>query len=127
MLTDRYCIAAQQGRVHLIWWRDTQEAQQRKELGAAPAKAALASKAAAGAAAGGSQRVRTLAEVEAAVLEVVAELVGDDVDVGEPLAGQGLDSLAAMELRQKLQVHCHRPSSTHRAPVCTQPYAACDL
>ncbi len=94
-----------------------QEMQQRKDLAAAPAKAALASKAAAGATAAGSQRLRTLAEVEAAVLEVVADLVGDDVDVGEPLAGQGLDSLAAMELRQKLQVHCHWLSSRARAVI----------
>ena len=38
------------------------------------------------------------------MLEVAADLVGGSIDVGEPLAGQGLDSLAAMELRQKLQV-----------------------
>ena len=30
--------------------------------------------------------------------------MGGAVDVGEPLVGQGLDSLASMELRQKLQV-----------------------
>lgn len=47
---------------------------------------------------------RTLANVEAAVLAVARDLIGGDVDVGEPLAGQGLDSLAAMELRQKLHV-----------------------
>lgn len=35
---------------------------------------------------------------------MAAELIGGSVDVGEPLVGQGLDSLASMELRQKLQV-----------------------
>ena len=39
------------------------------------------------------------------MLEVVADLVGGNVDPGDPLASQGLDSLAAMELRQRLQVH----------------------
>lgn len=38
------------------------------------------------------------------MLKVASELIGGSVDVGEPLAGQGLDSLASMELRQKLQV-----------------------
>ena len=36
--------------------------------------------------------------------QVASELIGGAVDVGEPLVGQGLDSLASMELRQKLQV-----------------------
>ena len=35
----------------------------------------------------------------------VRELVGGEVAPDEPLAAQGLDSLAGMELRQKLQVH----------------------
>jgi aryl carrier-like protein len=34
----------------------------------------------------------------------VRELVGGEVAPDEPLAAQGLDSLAGMELRQKLQV-----------------------
>lgn len=80
----------------------SQEASQQKQLAAAPTK--KAAKKAGGAAAMVRERVRTLAEMEEAVLQVVADLVGDGVDVGEPLAGQGLDSLAAMELRQKLQV-----------------------
>ncbi len=35
--------------------------------------------------------------------QVAQALVGEAVDVDVPLATQGLDSLAAMELRQKLQ------------------------
>lgn len=66
--------------------------------------AAIKAAPAAAAAAAAKPTARTLVDVEAAVLEVVRDLVGGDVDVGEPLAGQGLDSLAAMELRQKLQV-----------------------
>ncbi len=34
----------------------------------------------------------------------VHDLVGSDVSPEEPLSGQGLDSLASMELRQSLQV-----------------------
>ena len=36
--------------------------------------------------------------------QVAQALVGEAVDADQPLAAQGLDSLAAMELRQKLQV-----------------------
>ena len=36
--------------------------------------------------------------------QVAQALVGEAVDVDLPLATQGLDSLAAMELRQMLQV-----------------------
>ena len=42
--------------------------------------------------------------LEAEICGMVAGYVGADVDVSLPLAIQGLDSLAAMELRQKLQV-----------------------
>ena len=56
------------------------------------------------------------AELEAEVVGMVASFVGADVDPTTPLAAQGLDSLAAMELRQKLQVparasmlHAHFP------------------
>ena len=44
------------------------------------------------------------AGLEAEVAGMVRGFVGADVDVSAPLAAQGLDSLAAMELRQKLQV-----------------------
>lgn len=60
--------------------------------------------------------------------QVAAELIGGSVDVGEPLVGQGLDSLASMELRQKLQVsgkgltgsqHCsiHGQAQRQRLPT----------
>ena len=94
-------------------WVGLKEEQRRKQLAATPAKAAAAKRAAAAVAP--QKRVSTLAEIEAAVLEVVQDLVGDGIDVGEPLAGQGLDSLAAMELRQKLQVRVcpPPPRATH--------------
>ena len=38
------------------------------------------------------------------IMEALQELVGETVDPNKPLFGQGLDSLAAIELRQKLQV-----------------------
>ncbi len=44
------------------------------------------------------------AELEAEISALVHGYVGDKVDPTAPLAVQGLDSLAAMELRQKLQV-----------------------
>lgn len=43
-------------------------------------------------------------DLEGRILGVVQSLIGNDVKVDEPLSKQGLDSLAAMELRQKLQV-----------------------
>ena len=48
------------------------------------------------------------------VLDAVRDLVGAEVDPRAALGGQGLDSLAAMELRQKLQVL--RVSSCCRIP-----------
>ncbi|CAL8466746.1 g6282 [Coccomyxa elongata] len=45
----------------------------------------------------------SLAELEAGILSVVHDLMGPDVAPDAPLSSQGLDSLAAMELRQKLQ------------------------
>jgi aryl carrier-like protein len=41
----------------------------------------------------------------------VRDLVGSDVAPDEPLASQGLDSLASMELRQKLQVPTLKPAA----------------
>jgi hypothetical protein len=43
-------------------------------------------------------------ELESMIAAVVADLMGADVARDAPLAAQGLDSLTAMELRQKLQV-----------------------
>ena len=48
----------------------------------------------------------SLADIEAVILRVVRDLTGADPASDQPLAAQGLDSLAAMELRQKLQVLC---------------------
>ncbi len=45
---------------------------------------------------------------EADIVELVTSYVGEGIDRDVPLAQQGLDSLAAMELHQKLQVgFCH--------------------
>ena len=44
------------------------------------------------------------AALEAEILALVQSYVEEQVAPDEPLAKQGLDSLAAMELRQKLQV-----------------------
>lgn len=45
------------------------------------------------------------AAIEAAVRQLVAAVLGrEDADPGAPLAAQGLDSLAGLELRQKVQV-----------------------
>ena len=44
------------------------------------------------------------AEIEADIVALVQDFVGPNVSADQPLAAQGLDSLAAMELRQKLQV-----------------------
>lgn len=82
-----------------------QEAEQRRIQQRAPARSAGASvgvSAAAGAPL--PLKARSLADLEAMVLAVVVDLVGEGVDVNEPLSSQGLDSLASMELRQKLQV-----------------------
>ncbi len=49
-------------------------------------------------------RFRDAASVEAEILALVQGFVGPEVSADQPLATQGLDSLAAMELRQKLQV-----------------------
>jgi hypothetical protein len=55
----------------------------------------------------------TVETLEAAVTDLVVDLTGSRPAPEQPLAAQGLDSLAAMELRQKLQAraclcaHCH--------------------
>lgn len=72
------------------------------QLPAAPAAAApLPTKAAA------MQQDTALsaAAIEAAVQQVVATVLGSEaVDPEQPLAAQGMDSLAGLELRQKIQV-----------------------
>ena len=50
------------------------------------------------------QPLLSTAELQAEVTHLVQGYLGADVDPAAPLAAQGLDSLAAMELRQKLQV-----------------------
>lgn len=56
--------------------------------------------------------VQSLQELESAVLEIIQELVGSAVSPDAPLAAQGLDSLASMELRQKLQARVYLPCNT---------------
>lgn len=46
----------------------------------------------------------TVLQLEKTVQGIVEQLVGASVAIEAPLAAQGLDSLASMELRQKLQV-----------------------
>ena len=46
----------------------------------------------------------TVQALEESILQLVSDLTGKRPDVDEPLMSQGLDSLAAMELRQKLSV-----------------------
>jgi hypothetical protein len=57
--------------------------------------------------------------------QVAAELIGGVVDVGEPLVGQGLDSLASMELRQKLQVDAESFERTGSAALLGMPLPQC--
>ena len=61
---------------------------------------------------------RSLDELQRLVLSVVRDLVGADVDPAAPLGAQGLDSLAAMELRQKLQVACCIHAHYAHARIC---------
>jgi hypothetical protein len=68
----------------------------------------------AGQAAHGGGRA-SAAELEAAIAGVVAELVGARVAPVAPLAGQGLDSLAALELRRQLEA---RPPAQNAGAVC---------
>lgn len=51
--------------------------------------------------------VSSIAELQAVVLDCVNPLLAEPAAADAPLAAQGLDSLASMELRQKLQVCPH--------------------
>lgn len=51
-----------------------------------------------------------IAAIQQQIIAIVKGYVDDDVDMEKPLAMQGLDSLAFMELRQKLEVR--QPGST---------------
>lgn len=44
-------------------------------------------------------------ELQAELMSMVQGYLQGPVEAVQPLAGQGMDSLALMELRQKLQVH----------------------
>ena len=54
--------------------------------------------------AAGWQTDVSLADTEATILHIAGNLTGTELTRDQPLASQGLDSLVAMELRQKLQV-----------------------
>ena len=69
--------------------------------------------------------VATQAELQSAIAGVVRELVGADVDADVALASQGLDSLTAMELRQKLQVRLGSFSSGTAKACMTDASPAC--
>ncbi|KAK9803914.1 hypothetical protein WJX72_004698 [[Myrmecia] bisecta] len=77
--------------------------------GQAPTRAAIAAatqhtaKRAAPAAPTAASPAMTQERMEDQILAVVRDLIGASVTVDQPLASQGLDSLASMELRQKLQ------------------------
>ena len=47
------------------------------------------------------------ADVRTQVIELLRGYLEEEVDIAKPLAMQGIDSLASMELRQKLQVRGH--------------------
>ena len=76
-----------------------------------------------------TQKLST-AELEAEGAGMVAGFVGADVDPARPLTAQGLDSLAALELRQKLQVPAHAcmplqlPSRVEALFACARPASA---
>ena len=72
---------------------------------------------------GGRMSNFTTETLEAAVADLVADLTGQRPAVDQPLAAQGLDSLAAMELRQKLQACQAALVSCDYAP--TVPQASC--
>lgn len=61
--------------------------------------------------------------LEAEICGMVAGYVGTDVDASMPLAAQGLDSLAAMELRQKLQVP--QPTLSQENALCSHAGCSC--
>lgn len=60
----------------------------------------------------------TVQALEETVMQLVADLIGRRPEVDEPLLGQGLDSLAAMELRQKLWVCSAHTPEPHNATIC---------
>ena len=45
-------------------------------------------------------------ELEKLIMDILLDLTGQYVDPDRPLISQGLDSLAAMELSQKVNVSC---------------------
>ena len=63
---------------------------------------------------------RDAAAIEVEILSLVQGFVGPDVSAEQPLASQGLDSLAAMELRQRLQVcTCTVATWSIMLPLCS--------
>lgn len=64
--------------------------------------------------------------MEAVIGGIVGELVGAGVAPDAPLAAQGLDSLAALELRRQLEARCYISARAiqlrmvHTTPSCAR-------
>ena len=58
-------------------------------------------------------------DVEALVLRVVGSVLGSEsLDADQPLASQGMDSLAGLELRQKIQASCSSDVQSMCVSMC---------
>ena len=51
-------------------------------------------------------RLRSSEDIKDTIVAALRDIMGTEVDDDEPLIAQGLDSLAAMELRKRMQVQC---------------------
>ena len=62
--------------------------------------------------------------MRAELLALVGGYVEGAVDEDAPLAAQGLDSLAMLELRQRIEAHAARcPASCHKISIVLSPCA----
>ena len=51
-------------------------------------------------------RLTCIEDIKDTIVTTLRDIIGREVDDDEPLIAQGLDSLAAMELRKRMQVQC---------------------